>query len=37
MSGFETDEDKRRAMEAGFDEFLTKPAHLHAIRPAVMY
>jgi len=37
LSGFATDEDKRRAMEAGFDEFLTKPADLRAIRAAVMF
>lgn len=37
LSGFGTDEDKRRARAAGFDEFLTKPAGLRAIRAAVMY
>lgn len=37
LSGFATDEDKRRAMAAGFDAFLSKPADLRAIRAAVMY
>jgi CheY-like chemotaxis protein len=35
LSGFAADADKRRAIAAGFDEYLTKPADLGAIRAAI--
>lgn len=36
LSGFAADNDKRRAIAAGFDEHLTKPADLRAIRAALL-
>ena len=37
LSGFAGDQDKRRAIAAGFDKHLTKPADLRALRAALMY
>jgi signal transduction histidine kinase/ActR/RegA family two-component response regulator len=36
VSGFGQPEDKRRALEAGFDEHLTKPADVHDIENLLM-
>jgi signal transduction histidine kinase/ActR/RegA family two-component response regulator len=36
VSGFGQPEDKRRALEAGFDEHLTKPADVHDIETLLM-
>jgi two-component system, sensor histidine kinase len=36
LSGFAADQDKRRAMAAGFNEHLTKPADLRAIQAALL-
>jgi CheY-like chemotaxis protein len=36
VSGFGQPEDKRRAIEAGFDEHLTKPADVHDIENLMM-
>jgi CheY-like chemotaxis protein len=37
LSGFAGEQDKRRAIAAGFDKHLTKPADLQALRAALMH
>lgn len=37
LTGFGSDQDKRRALAAGFDQHLTKPADLRVLRAALLY
>jgi DNA-binding response OmpR family regulator len=36
MTGFGQESDKRRALDAGFDVHLVKPASIEALRAALM-
>ena len=36
LSGFGQDDDLRRSREAGFEQYLTKPINLQALRDAIL-